>query len=104
MQKPGLKGLTPLQAQLLGYLRRYCEQQKRSPSYREMQLEMGLGSVSAVQARLRRLERHGLIERRPGARGIIPVSNPAQVRTTHLFEHDIKSLPEAQGVVLVQRE
>jgi SOS-response transcriptional repressor LexA len=68
------KGLTPPQAQLLGYLKKYCEEEKRSPSYREMMLAMGLGSVAPIQSRIRCLERHGLIRRLPGARGIIPVS------------------------------
>jgi SOS-response transcriptional repressor LexA len=67
-------GLTPLQAQLLAFIKKYCAENKRSPSYREMASAMGLASVAPVQSRLKCLERHGLIQRLSGARGILPVS------------------------------
>lgn len=75
-RKP-LLGLTEPQKQLYEYLLTYIEANNCAPSYRQMLGAMGLKSLSAVQARLKRLHRHGLIRLTPRqARSVQIISSP----------------------------
>lgn len=58
--------ITPKQQELVDFIETFQHQNGFPPSYREMQLGMGLSSPSLVQSRLNYLERAGLITRRNG--------------------------------------
>jgi repressor LexA len=77
---PNLKpllGLTEPQRELYNWLCIYIQENKRPPSYRQMAKAMNLRSVAAVQARLKRLQRHGLIVLIPReARSVSIVEKP----------------------------
>lgn len=66
-----MRELTPRQAEILAFLRRFIERHHRPPTRAEMAEQFGFSSPNAAEEHLRTLERKGVIEMIPGAaRGI----------------------------------
>ena len=57
------RGLTARQAQIVAFIRSFTEAHGRSPSYREIAVEIGVRSTNAVSCHLDAIERKGWIRR-----------------------------------------
>jgi repressor LexA len=68
--------LTPRQAEILAFLRRFIERHHRPPTRAEMAEQLGFSSPNAAEEHLRTLERKGAIEMIPGAARGIRLKSP----------------------------
>lgn len=57
------RGLTARQAQIVAFIRSFTEAHGRSPSYREIAVEIGVRSANAISCHLDAIERKGWIRR-----------------------------------------
>ena len=88
MQKP-----TKKQATLLKFIDNYTTEKNHSPSYREIQSALGLGSVATVAQHIDNCVQAGFLKKSPNtARSLEVVSFEEYKETTHLLRHKIAEL------------
>ncbi|MGI6004430.1 MAG: transcriptional repressor LexA [Christensenellales bacterium] len=74
------------QAQMLAFIDQYIQKHGYSPTVREIGQAMGLKSTSTVHGYLKRLEKHGALQRESGKSRVIQVSED-QNFPRHSVEH-----------------
>lgn len=68
-----MKGLTQRQAEIIGYIESYVQENRFSPSYREIAHHFGISSISSVHKHVQSLLKKGLLRKeRYSARSILP--------------------------------
>ena len=88
MQKP-----TKKQAALLKFIDNYTVENNHSPSYREIQNALGLGSVATVAQHIDNCVEAGFLKKTPNAaRSLEVVSFEDYKETTQLLRHKIAEL------------
>lgn len=90
MKKP-----TKKQSALLKYIDSYITENNHSPSYREIQNALGLGSVATVAQHIDNCVAAGFLKKSPNAaRSLEVVSYEEYKETTQLLRHKISELDQ----------
>ena len=94
--------LTKKQLAILNYLEDFIEENGFAPTYREIQAEMGLSSVSAVAEHVDNLVAKGAVRRTEGAARSLEVLDYRHEDTVNLFKLKMGEVTEEERVILAQ--
>lgn len=103
-----MKGLTQRQAEILNYVETYVNENKFSPSYREIAQAFGISSISSIHKHIQSLLRKGALQKEHySARSILPNVSEKTVGDTdvpfigYLSKNDgIELFPKTQTVLI----
>lgn len=94
--------LTKKQLAILNFLEDFIEENGFAPTYREIQAEMGLSSVSAVAEHVDNLVAKGVVKRTEGAARSLEVLDWRHEDAVNLFKARLTEVSEEQQKVLRQ--
>ena len=94
--------LTKKQLAVLNFLEDFIEENGYAPTYREIQAELGLASVSAVAEHIDNLVSKGVLKRTEGTARSLEVLDYRHEDAVNLFKMKIKEATEEERKVLEQ--
>ena len=94
--------LTKKQLAVLNFLEDFIEENGHAPTYREIQAEFGLSSVSAVAEHIDNLVAKGAVRRTEGAARSLEVLDYRHEETVNLFKMKMGEVAEEERKVLEQ--
>ena len=94
--------LTKKQLAVVNFLEDFIEENGCSPTYREIQMGLGLSSVSAVAEHIENLVKKGVVEKKPGEARTLVVLDFRHEETVELFKMRMLSCDEQERKVLLQ--
>ena len=94
--------LTKKQLAILNFLEDFIEENGYSPTYREIQAEMGLSSVSAVAEHIDNLVAKGAVRRREGAARSLEVLDYRHEDAVNLFKVKISETTGEEQETLIK--
>lgn len=94
--------LTKKQLKILEFLEDFIAENGYSPTYREIQAEMGLSSVSAVAEHIDNLIAKGALKKSDGAARSLEVLNYRHEETIALFKSKLESASDPDKKTLLK--
>lgn len=94
--------LTKKQLAILNFLEDFIEENGYAPTYREIQAEMGLSSVSAVAEHIDNLVAKGAVRRREGAARSLEVLDYRHEDAVNLFKVKIAEITGEEQETLIK--
>ena len=94
--------LTKKQLAILNFLEDFIEENGYAPTYREIQAEMGLSSVSAVAEHIDNLVAKGAVRRREGAARSLEILDYRHEDAVNLFKVKISETTGEEQEILIK--
>ncbi len=94
--------LTKKQLAVLNFLEDFIEENGYAPTYREIQAELGLASVSAVAEHIDNLVAKGAVRKTEGSARSLEVLDYRHEDTVNLFKMRMAEVSEAEREILMK--